>query len=46
MAMALAPLALVCETLTLLHPEVVNKSYPGFWKDLEHAGFQLQWMQE
>jgi 3-phosphoshikimate 1-carboxyvinyltransferase len=46
MAMALAPLALVCETLTLLHPEVVNKSYPGFWKDLEHARFQLQWMQE
>lgn len=39
MAMALAPLALVCEEVTLLHPDVVNKSYPGFWEDLERAGF-------
>lgn len=39
MAMALAPLALICEEITLLHPEVVNKSYPGFWEDLERAGF-------
>ncbi|MCO5275001.1 MAG: hypothetical protein M9900_08785 [Flavobacteriales bacterium] len=39
MAMALAPLALICGAVTILDPEVVNKSYPGFWEDLERAGF-------
>lgn len=42
MAMALAPLALVCGEITILHPEVVNKSYPGFWGELERAGFTVQ----
>ncbi|MFZ1688704.1 MAG: hypothetical protein WAU70_14845 [Flavobacteriales bacterium] len=42
MAMALAPLALVCESITLLDPDVVNKSYPGFWDDLAKAGFRLE----
>lgn len=42
MAMALAPLALVCEEITLLHPDVVNKSYPGFWEDLERTGFLVR----
>jgi 3-phosphoshikimate 1-carboxyvinyltransferase len=41
MAMAFAPLALRCPGLTILEPEVVNKSYPGFWKDLEAVGFWL-----
>lgn len=42
MAMALAPLALVCNNVTILHPDVVNKSYPAYWDDLERAGFRLQ----
>ena len=42
MAMALAPLALVCNAITILHPEVVNKSYPGFWEELQKAGFSVE----
>jgi len=42
MAMGLAPLALVCEEITILHPEVVAKSYPGFWEDLKRAGFSVE----
>ncbi len=42
MAMALAPLALVCEEVTILHPEVVNKSYPGFWEEMKKAGFSVE----
>ncbi len=42
MAMALAPLALVCNAITILHPEVVNKSYPGFWEELKKAGFSVE----
>ena len=34
MAMAFAPAALCCESLTIEHPEVVTKSYPTFWEDL------------
>lgn len=34
MAMAFAPCAMVHPGLTIEHPEVVSKSYPGFWKDL------------
>ena len=34
MAMAFAPAALCYENLTIEHPEVVTKSYPGFWEDL------------
>ena len=34
MAMAFAPAALCFEGLTIEHPEVVTKSYPGFWEDL------------
>lgn len=42
MAMALAPLALVCESVTILDPDVVTKSYPGFWVDLEKAAFRTE----
>ena len=35
MAMAFAPAALCYENLTIEHPEVVTKSYPGFWEDLK-----------
>lgn len=34
MAMAFAPITLLRE-LTILDPEVVNKSYPKFWKDYQ-----------
>jgi len=41
MAMAFAPLATMID-VTIDNPSVVNKSYPGFWKDLEIAGFTIQ----
>ena len=34
MAMAFAPAALYHEELTIENPEVVTKSYPGYWEDL------------
>ncbi len=37
MAMAFAPLALKMK-VTIEDPDVVNKSYPRFWKDLAKAG--------
>ena len=42
MAMSLAPLALVCNAITIRHPEVVNKSYPGYWEELKKAGFSVE----
>ncbi len=42
MAMAFAPIALIRqEGITIAEPEVVTKSYPGFWEDLKTAGFLL-----
>lgn len=40
MAMAFAPLAAVMN-VTINNPEVVRKSYPNYWKDLELMGFEL-----
>lgn len=40
MAMAYAPLALLGK-ITIENPEVVDKSYPDYWTDLQLAGFQL-----
>lgn len=40
MAMALAPLAAVAGPLKFDDPEVVTKSYPGFWKDLQEVGYK------
>lgn len=42
MAMAFAPCALKMGKLTINHPEVVSKSYPQFWSDLQHAGFTVE----
>jgi 3-phosphoshikimate 1-carboxyvinyltransferase len=42
MAMSLAPLSLVCGSVTLHDPEVVNKSYPGFWDHLKKVGFRIE----
>lgn len=41
MAMAFAPLALAGYPLNIENPEVVTKSYPGFWEDLKKAGFEI-----
>ena len=40
MAMAFAPLALLVP-IRILDADVVTKSYPGFWEDLEQNGFLL-----
>ena len=39
MAMAFAPLAIRLGKIAIEDPAVVSKSYPGYWKDLEKAGF-------
>ena len=41
MAMAFSILAMVVPEVTIEHPEVVSKSYPNFWKDMEALGFSL-----
>ena len=41
MAMAFAPLALL-SPVVIHDPQVVQKSYPSFWEDLEKAGFLLE----
>ena len=40
MAMAFAPAALRYESIEIEHPEVVTKSYPGFWSDLQKLTIQ------
>ncbi len=41
MAMAFAP-AIICHpTMQIADPQVVTKSYPGYWEDLKQAGFQI-----
>jgi len=42
MAMAFATLALLRDDIVLDEPEVVKKSYPGFWNDLALAGFVFE----
>ncbi len=39
MAMAFAPLAMLVNGIQIEEPEVVEKSYPAFWTDLEKVGF-------
>ncbi|WP_027452420.1 3-phosphoshikimate 1-carboxyvinyltransferase [Segatella albensis] len=39
MALAFAPTAFHHQGLEINHPEVVSKSYPQYWEDLEKAGF-------
>ena len=36
-----APIALRLP-LVINHPEVVTKSYPHFWDDLRHTGFNIE----
>ncbi len=42
MAMSFAPLALKFPFIKMENPDVVNKSYPAFWDDLQQAGFDLR----
>jgi 3-phosphoshikimate 1-carboxyvinyltransferase len=42
MAMAFAPLALLCHELKITNPLCVEKSYPTFWEDLEESGFSIK----
>ncbi len=41
MAMALAPLSLLAP-IEIENPEVVGKSYRGFWRDLERVGTEIR----
>jgi len=41
MAMAFAPLALLFKSIEIQEPHVVSKSYPGFWNEMEKAGFKI-----
>lgn len=41
MAMAFAPCAIMLGEIEVNDPEVVTKSYPTFWSDLQKAGFEL-----
>jgi 3-phosphoshikimate 1-carboxyvinyltransferase len=41
MAMAFAPLAIKLGSIAIEDPGVVSKSYPGYWNDLEKAGFRM-----
>ena len=41
MAMAFAPIAFKLPYLDINNPEVVSKSYPHFWEDLQKAGFEI-----
>lgn len=42
MAMAFAPAAVKFPGLRINNPEVVTKSYPNFWKDLQQVGFKIE----
>lgn len=41
MAMAFAPACLLIPALIINEPQVVSKSYPGYWSDLSKAGFSV-----
>lgn len=42
MAMAFAPACLVLPQVQIDEPQVVSKSYPAYWEDLQQAGFKVQ----
>lgn len=42
MAMAFAPAALVLPDVFINNPQVVSKSYPRYWEDLQKAGFSIK----
>ena len=42
MALSLAPAAITFGSVIINNPQVVNKSYPNFWEDLQKAGFTIE----
>ncbi len=42
MAMTFAPLALKLGPVRIASPDVVSKSYPGFWEDMNRIGFKVR----
>jgi 3-phosphoshikimate 1-carboxyvinyltransferase len=42
MAMAFAPVCLTGNTIRITDPDVVTKSYPNYWKDMECVGFGIE----
>jgi 3-phosphoshikimate 1-carboxyvinyltransferase len=46
MAMAFAPLAMIIPELEIEDADVVEKSYPTFWRDLEKVGFEVKGLNE
>ena len=42
MAMSLVPACLKVGSVQVNNPEVVSKSYPRFWNDLERMGFDVK----
>ena len=42
MAMAFAPAAIHYPTIQIDEPQVVSKSYPGYWDDLRNTGFVIE----
>lgn len=42
MAMAFAPVALKNGQLCVNDPQVVSKSYPHYWRDLQSVGFEIE----
>jgi 3-phosphoshikimate 1-carboxyvinyltransferase len=40
-AMSLAPLSIALGAVVIDEPEVVGKSYPDYWKELQKAGFAI-----
>ena len=41
MAMAFAPACIRLGDIYINHPQVVTKSYPHYWENLIHAGFNI-----
>ena len=41
MAMSFAPASLKFQNMYINYPDVVTKSYPSFWDDLQQGGFKL-----
>jgi 3-phosphoshikimate 1-carboxyvinyltransferase len=42
MAMTFAPLALKLGPVRIVNPDVVTKSYPGFWEEMKAVGFDIR----
>ena len=43
-AMAFAPLAVISGNICIMDPDVVKKSYPGFWGELDGLGFEVTFL--